>query len=288
MKNGKKLEELARKVQQLPTLPTVYFRVTELMNDPNSSAAEIGEVVAHDQAIAARLLRVINSSFYGFKERISSVTCAMTMIGFRGLRELILTLTALPILRRGGNDKAFDDRTFWAHAVGCAAGARSAARLLRVGDPEEAFTAGLLHDIGKLAEYWFLKEEFVALLERAHDENEPIFVLERDSFGFTHADLGRMLAEKWQFPDRLVDVISNHHTPAGSTRFPREAAIIHLADIISRAKMLGDTYDGRVPPLDMNAWQVIGLEKNQIEHLMQIVDEEFEKGKAFLSVMRSV
>jgi putative nucleotidyltransferase with HDIG domain len=281
-----KLNRIADSVQRLPALPSVYHRVTELMNDPNSSATEIGGVVSHDQAIAARLLSVVNSSFYGFKQRINTVTRAMTMIGFRGLKELLLALSVLPALRDDSSDGPFDSRSFWTHAVGVAACSRAAAGLLRMPDPEAVFTAGLLHDIGKLAEFQFMRDEFLAVMETAHSENRPIADVEQERFGFSHADVGRLLARKWQFPENLIEAISLHHAPSQATRFACHTGIIHMADIISRAKMLGELYDGRVPPLDMNGWEATGIKKNQLEQLMQNTEEEFEKGKAFISIIR--
>jgi len=281
-----KLSELAEKVQRLPALPTVYNRVTELMNDPKSSAAEIGGVVANDQAIAARLLNIVNSSFYGFKQRINTVTRAMTMIGFRGLKELLLALSVLPAMKDDSTGGPFNGRSFWMHAVGVAAGARAAATLLRIPEPEAVFTVGLLHDIGKLAEYQFMKEEFLVALEAAHRDNRPLHEIEKETLGFTHADVGCLLARKWQFPDNLIEAISYHHTPALATKSPAQTAVVHLADIIARAKIMGDMYDSRVPPLDQRAWELSGLKRNQIAQLMQDTEKEFEKGKAFVAIIR--
>ena len=278
------LEALAEKVQQLPTLPTVYIRVAERMNYPNSSAADVGEIVAHDQAIAAKLLRVVNSSFYGFKHRISTVSRAITVIGFRGLRDLLLTLSALRVLRPWSDGKTFDDRLFWTHAAGCAASARAAASLLRLEDPEEAFTAGLLHDVGKLAEYWFLRDDFLNVYWEAREKGAPLHDLEKERLGFTHAEVGRLLAERWRLPPPLVEAIASHHAP-GESEFKRDTAIVHLADIISRALLLGGETNERIPPLDMDAWEATGLASEQIDPLMRATEEEFRKGKEFLAII---
>jgi len=278
------LESLAGKVNQLPTLPTVYIRVAELMNQPDSSAADVGKVVMHDQAIATKLLRVVNSSFYGFSSRIRTVARAITVIGFRALRDLILTLSALRVLRPWSDGKTFDDRSFWSHGVGCAACARAAATILNLEDPEEAFTAGLLHDIGKLAEYWFLRDDFLNLIWQARDDNRPLYECEQEKLGFTHADVGRLLAEKWRLPPDLIQPMAYHHAP-GASNFPQVTAIVHIADIVSRAMLLSDDRDTRIPPLSMSAWELSGLKTSQIEQLMRNTEEEFKKGKEFLSII---
>lgn len=279
-----KIEEVAARINKLPTLPTVYIRVAELMSNPNSSADDVGRVVMNDQVIAAKLLRVVNSSFYGFKQRITTIGRAVTVIGFRGLRDLVLTLSAVRMVRPWSSGKTFDDRTFWAHGVGCASCARAIAAELHLPDPEEAFTAALLHDIGKLAEYMFLREEFVSVVWQAQEMNRPLFQIEREELGFTHADLGRLLAERWKLPDTLTDAIAFHHAPAASS-FPRTAAVVHLADIISRAMVLDGDVKQRIPPLDMAAWEKTGLKKGRIEALMHASTEEFQRGKEFLSIV---
>ena len=122
-------------------------------------------------------------------------------------------------------------------------------------------------------------------MEEAHATNEPMFEVEKRRLGFTHADVGQLLALKWQFPAKLAEAIAHHHSPSGAAHFPRETALVHFADIVARAKVLGDTYDRRIPPLDPGAWDVLGLKKSQIEQVMQATDEEFEKGKALLSII---
>ena len=286
MDENQKLLMLVGQLERLPTLPTVCLRANELMTDPNSSATDIGSVIAHDQVIAAKLLGIVNSSFYGFRQRITTVTRAMTMIGFRGLKDLILTLGALPALRLDKSHENFNATAFWSHSVGVATCARSIAMTLQMPNPEEAFTAGLLHDIGKIAEYQFLTEEFMAIQEEAHLKNIPLYEVEKQRNRFSHADVGDLLAKRWRFSESLIECIACHHTPSLAHRHPREVAIIHLADIIARAKLLGDPYDQRVPPLDTGAWETAGLKTNQLNRLMANCDVEFEKSKIFISILK--
>lgn len=280
-----RLQELAGKIRQLPTLPTVYIRVAELMRDPETSATDVGKVVAHDQVIAAKLLQIVNSSFYGFRDRITTIPRAITVVGFQGLRDLILTLSALRVVRPWSDGKTFDDRSFWAHGVGCASAARAIASMVRGVDPEEAFTAGLLHDIGKLALYWFLRDEFVDVVWAAQERGEPLYRQENDAMGFNHADLGQLLAVRWRLPDELADAIAFHHTPVAA-RHTRIARLIHIADIIAQAMLPGADAKDRIPPLDATAWAQTGLVKDAVETLMAKTADEFEKGKEFLAIVK--
>jgi len=279
-----RLNNLAEQVHQIPTLPAVYNRAIGLLNDPYSSASQIGNVLSHDQAIAARLLRIVNSSFYGFRYRISNVTHAITMIGFRGVEDLILTLSVFPTLQLGAGESAQDERSFWFHSVSCAACARAAIRMLRFAGGEEAFTVGLLHDIGKVALLRFSRNEFLEVMRVARERNEPIHKVEKELLGFTHADVGKILAERWQFPRNLVEVIAYHHTPKKAKHFRRYVCAIHVADILSRVAVADQSND-RVPQLDMDAWDETGLQPCQIEALMKAGSEEFNKARAFLSIL---
>jgi len=281
-----RLNELAGKVRKLPPLPSVYIRVVELIRNPHTSPDDLAKVVANDQVIAAKLLQLLNSSFYGFRQRITTLPRAITIIGFRGLRDLILTISAVRVVRPWSAGRSFDDRTFWAHAVGCAASARVIAAASGVGDPEEAFTAALLHDIGKVALYQFLRDEFVAIIWKAQDANEPLHEVENRELGFNHADLGNLLAQRWKLPDDLTDPIAMHHVP-GLARHRNITTTVHAADILSHAMALGGTRSGRVPPLDNAAWETLNIETEAIGPLMRQSVAECEKAKEFLAILNN-
>jgi len=281
-----RLKALVQSVRQLPTLPTIYSRVTEMVQDPRSSVSDVSRVVGQDQVVVSKLLRLVNSSFYGLRQSVSTVQRAMTIIGFRSLKEMLLALTVLPLLDKCSEGTSVDLAQFWAHSVGCAAAGRVLSKTLRVSEPEEMFTAGLLHDVGKIAQLRFMEEEFVQLLERAGEENVPLYVLEPEVLGFDHSAVGRILAEKWRFPEKLAEIVACHHVPATAARFPREVAMIHLADIICRACLMGEVPDARVPPLDRKAWTTLGLKKEQLAPIMRETAEEFEKGMAFLFAVK--
>ena len=280
------LSALANRVKRLPTLPTVYAHVTEMMDNPNSSVADVGEVVSRDQTIAAKLLCVVNSAFYGLSQKVTTVTRAMTVVGFRALKNLILTVTVMPVLKQTGGHNGNDQRAFWTHAITCAAAARALARVLQLPEPEEMFTAGLLHDIGKIAEYWYFKDDYIRLVDLAAERRVPLFKIEREELGFTHAQVGRLLAERWRFPARLVQAIGSHHSPSSASAFQQETGLIHLADILARATLPDATADSRVPPLDTASWQDTGLEVQQLETCMAFLEEELERGKAFLAIVQ--
>ena len=284
--SAERLRELAGKVRQLPTLPTVYIRVVELMRDPRTSVDDLAKVVVNDQVIGVKLLQVLNSSFYGLRQRITTLPRAITIIGFRGLRDLILTLSALRVVRPWSAGRSFDDRTFWSHAVGCAACARVVAASSGAADPEQAFTAALLHDLGKLALYWFMRDEFVAAAWKAQDANQPLHEVETREFEFNHADVGNLLATRWKLPDEVTEPISFHHTP-GAARHKEITATVHAADVLSHALALGGNKNERVPPLDNAAWESLNIEVASIGPLMRQSVKEYEKAKEFLTILNN-
>jgi len=278
------LDMLAERIQELPTLPAVYHRVRELLDGGSSSAAQVEEVISHDPAITAKLLKLVNSSHYGFRERISSVAHAIALIGFQGVKNLVLTLSVFPALKGGKRDFSEEARKFWLHSVGVAAAMRALAGILHFASREEAFTFGLLHDIGKVAMCQVMRDELVAAEALAGERNEPLHEVEREVLGFNHSDVGRLLSGKWNFADDMAEVIGCHHNPMEARNYRAHACAIHLADIVGRVAA-PDGSDERIPTLDMTAWQETGLSVSQIERLMYATAEEFGKAKAFLALL---
>ena len=278
------LDMLAERIHELPTLPAVYHRVRELMDGGSSSAMQLGDVISYDPAITGRLLKLVNSSYYGFRQRINSVAHAIALIGFRGVENLILTLSVFPALKGGKDDFSEEARGFWLHSVGVAAAMRALAEILRFASREDAFTFGLLHDIGKVAMCRVMRDELVASIETARERNEPLHVVEREILGLDHTDVGRLLAEKWSFADDMAEVIGCHHNPMEARQYPGHACAIHLADIIGRVAA-SDGSDERIPTVDMIAWKETGLSVSQIETLMYATAREFGKAKAFVTLL---
>jgi len=272
--------ELPR-IEDLPTLPRTVLRITELINDPATSARDLARIIAEDQVLTARLLKLVNSSFYGFRRKIATVTEAVLMIGFEAVRNHLLTTSVFdlfpsrsPALRRG-------QELLWDHSLGCAVAAKAIAAAMRRDNLEEIFVAGLLHDIGKIVLIAKFPAEAEAVAARVA-RGAAILEAEEDILGCTHAAVGRRLAEHWNLPSALAQAIEGHHPPFAGGTPDEQAAIVHLADILARVLELGSGGDDRIPALDPAAWRTLRLSPTAFDAILASTLADFDDIGSFL------
>jgi putative nucleotidyltransferase with HDIG domain len=278
-----KPQRIIARIDDLPTLPRTVLRITELVNDPKSSASDLASVITDDQVLTARLLKLVNSSFYGFPQRISTVTGAIVLLGFDAIRNLLLTTSVFDLFSSRNRKRMQAQEQYWDHSLGCAVGAKVIGSFLRHDKVEELFVAGLLHDIGKIVEMLFLPDEFGKVAAAVKRENTLMITAEDKVLGYNHAEVGMLLAEKWNLPAKLVQVIACHHQPSVAGNFFMEAAIVHLADIFCRALNIGFGGDNKIPLVDKPAWESLKIKTSDIEPIMARMQSEFRDISAFIA-----
>ena len=170
------LQKIIAKIDDLPTLPRTVLKITELVNNPKSSAKDLARIITDDQVLTARLLKLVNSSFYGFPQRISTVTNAIVLLGFDAIRSLLLTTSVFDLFAGRNKKSKQDQEKFWDHSLGCAVGAKVIGNYLRYDKIEELFVSGLLHDIGKIVEMLFLPDEFAQVVT-AINQNDILIII---------------------------------------------------------------------------------------------------------------
>ena len=258
-------ETLVIDVATLVSLPEVVLRINALVDDPKSSAEDIGRVVAQDAALTARLLTLANSAMFGRQRKIDTVGRAIAVLGTRQVRDLTLGLSAVRAFS-GIPNELVSMGSFWHHSVLCAVAARLLAGECARGRPDSSFVAGLLHDIGQLVLFNKLPEQSrKALLMSIDAPNEPdLHVCEREILGFDHAAIGGALARRWRLPPNLVECIEFHHDPARAQSHPLEVAIVHLANTAAAlAETESDEFED-APQIAAVAYEVTGLRGAQV------------------------
>jgi putative nucleotidyltransferase with HDIG domain len=266
------------KVENLPTLPIVVEQIQKLMASPNSSMKQIGAVIARDQAITARVIRLINSAFYGLGSRITSIPQAIVLLGLNTVKNLITGVSVVKMFAGSGNASLFDREQFWLHSMACAMGARMLAKNLGRKEPEDYFLAGLLHDIGVIVLDQYFHEEFIAVLHHAARERINYYAAEGAVLETTHGQVGEAVALKWRIPVFLVDAIRNHHEPATSDREAEDSrdiiAMVHIADVAANnAGMHMGFAGGRLEYHEL-ALRSTGIKNGVIDEVFEAVVKE--------------
>lgn len=258
-------QTLIQEHRELVSLPVIVTRLNEMINDPACSAADIAETLSQDAALSARLLKIVNSPFYGFPSRIDTISMAVTIVGTRQLRDLTMATLVVNKFNRLP-EELVTPQHFWRHNIAVACAARTLAERLQITHTERLFITGLLHDIGKLVMYLTRPETSARLLTRSREENQDLGSLERDEFGFDHAELGAELLRQWHLPESLIEPVARHHQPALATQYQREAAIIHLANAIGNTIESILTPDDDLP-IDTRVWQMLDLSPDELADL---------------------
>lgn len=277
--------KLVQTVGGLITLPDVFIRINRLVQDPNSSNADVAKVVSQDPSFTVRLLQVANSPLYGFSSKIDNVSKAVSVIGMAQISNLALSTSVAKSFASMPNELVSMEN-FWKHSLYCSLSAKILARKVRGCDPEALFTAGLLHDIGELLIFSRLpKHAKKALLMVIDNPDEmPVHLAERKTMGFHHGHVGGELARQWNLPLILEECIAHHHDIQEAKHYPKEAALVHIANVLALMAEL-DTLDlSDVQPIDPLAWEITGLVADEVIEptVTEVKQEIVEAIKLFL------
>lgn len=225
-------EDLVRGTVRLIVLPEVAIKVNRMVDDPRCSGVALAGLIGQDPALAARLLKIANSPFYRFPSQIATLSRAVTVIGRRGLRDLVLASSVCDLFARMGGD-LLDKKSFWQHSLICGLYARLLGLRCGISEAESLFVSGLLHDIGQLVILEKLPEIGRQTQLCAQDGGSPLHLLEQAVIGCDHAEVGAELLRQWQLPVEIWEPVRYHHAPAIAEHAQLSAAIIHVANILA-------------------------------------------------------
>lgn len=275
-------QRLIASISKIASLPDVCIKFSTALRDPKTSNRELEEILSDDVAMAARVLRIANSAMYSFPSRVDTISQAATIIGYKQLNDIVLACSIINMFK-GLPQDVVDMESFWRHSISCAVAARVIASHRRVANIEQYFTAGLLHDIGRLIIFVELPTHAAEIIERSKLSNTHMYQLEQEVLGFDHAKLGGMLLKSWKLPKRLIDSVAYHHAPVRSHDYMAETSVIHVADIICHALKHGESGERFVPDLDDKAWASLGLSEDVVAPVLdQVIVQAAEVEKSIL------
>lgn len=271
-------KQLVADVSDLVSLPDVCVRVNEMVDDPNSSASDIGKVITQDPSMTARLLRIANSPFYGFVQEITTVSRAIAVIGTTQLRDLVLATSAIDTFENIPN-YLVNMRHFWMHSIYTGLCAKALAEEFDKKKSESFFVAGLLHDIGQLVLFNKMPERSRDILIQVMEGPEGVEFHheEKNVFGFDHAEVGAELLNNWKLPEILCESVRYHHAPLTTGKYAKETAIVHIANSLGCLAELHSENAWEAPLIDKRAWEVTGLNPEITKRIVEKAEKEFNE-----------
>ncbi|MES2261496.1 MAG: HDOD domain-containing protein [Pseudomonadota bacterium] len=267
-------DDVVNHLDDLPSLPAVVMELLNSIDQEDVDISVLAKKVSYDQALTAKTLRLANSSLYGLQVKVTTIQQAITYLGFQTTRNLI-TAAAVTGCFAEGRCAGFDHKAFWRHSIASAACAKVLARQMRF-NQDYAFTAGLLHDIGRLVLVACFPKHYAQVVAHRAEHDCTMLEAERAVLGIDHVDAGMALAEHWNFSDTMRLAIGHHHDPeAPGAGFL--AAIIHIADAIVHGLDLAQMPDGLVPPVSTVAWTALGLDEEIYLQLFRETELQYEE-----------
>jgi HD-like signal output (HDOD) protein len=254
-------------VGQLPPMPQTVLKARQIMSNPGSDFKELGDLLETDQAIAAKVLKLANSSYYGLSGKISSIKHASVVLGHKALGELITMGGTASILGKNLEGYGLDAGQLWRHSLGVAFGSRIIANRKNPALANDAFTSGLLHDAGKLILNPYLMERKELFDQLIAGGQESFLAAEKTLLEFDHAEIASEVCEKWNIPQSLATAIRYHHHPSKSGE-DELTYMVHVADGISLMAGLGLGIDGMMYELEDGALELLGIKEEELNDIM--------------------
>jgi HD-like signal output (HDOD) protein len=275
-RSNESVEEFLAEEIQLAVLSDTVLQLLDTMNRQYSASA-VAEIICRDVSLSAKILQIVNSSFYGFPRQIDSLSRAVTILGQRELQNIALGISLVGMFNVWAVAD-FDLRAFWRHAVGCGVLCKCLGEQLVIADRERLFLAGLLHDIGRLVVLQNRPEMVRDAICMAKQEKIPLYLAERELWGFDHGLLGGRLLQCWNLPAGIADSVRDHHDFQNN---PGEAGFVHLADVLAHAAAMGSSGLYQISPVDQDVWDMFSISGNA---LLNMVVQARNQEKTLLNI----
>lgn len=267
-----KAARIVKAIGDLPPMPHIAAQVMEKLSDEDSAPREIQELIIRDQALAARILKVANSPYFGASRSIATLRDALLFMGFDSIRSLVTAA----VMKGMFSNVGLSEKLLWEHAVGCGFAARKVGEEVGFQPREEAYLAGLMHDIGKTALFLRAPVVMQEIMQEVYNDGADFLDIEQRRLGFTHADVGGIIADRWHFTNDIENAIANHHQPDQAWSARKLTQIVGMANSICHKLVVGPT---RKPNLDLTGTEnakALGLGPASIEKILLTVSEALQ------------
>lgn len=269
------IDNIISKISTLPTLPTVYSKLTEAIEDPNNTVEQISKIISADQASVFKILKIVNSPFYGFRGKIDTISQAIFYLGFNEVRNIVLALSVINMFSKESSLKDYSPIDLWSHSIGVGILARAIGAAVKEKNLENYFVAGIFHDIGKLIFMEYAAKDYQRVFDLVKTKRVTISESETEIFGVDHAAAGSLLAEKWKLPPSIQKTVRYHHDFNGSEINNLLLCSIYIADIYANAIGLG--FDGSpiISQPSNVVWNTVKLKPGYIKSISKKLREDY-------------
>ena len=282
--------EIVKKLDELPTLPAIVYELSKVINDPMSSTADVEKIMANDQSLTTKVLRLANSAYYAIPGGVSSLQRAISYIGYDTIQQLVLSASVIKALEVKGPSR-FDLNEFWKHSMGVAMASEAVARFVGYRTPGDLFTCGLIHDMGKVATFVLKQDLFLEMVDACAKSGLSFSEIEVKNGYPRHAKIGAELAIKWKLPTIMQAVISFHHIDKHNQRGPLSnelhlvVDIVFLANLLIHALGFGNSGHLKVNDLPKDVMSRLKLDTEKIKELILKVQASLASAEGFLKII---
>lgn len=278
------LEYIVNKVEDIKVLPEIINKIISLTEDPDSTVHDMEKAILQDQVLTTKILRLANSAYYGYARKISTISQATVLLGFQAIKGIALASTVSKYLTDELKGYSLEKNELWSQSQTCAIISRFIAKNIKYSNPEEAYIAGLLRDIGKTILNQHMEKEYMEVLSKMEENNMSFLDAEKEVLGFGHTEIGAKVAEKWNLPKELVEAIGLHHTPELAKENPILVSIVHIADAMTMMMGVGLGLDGLSYNLSPLAIENLNLDELQFQDIISQVADLIKDEDSFLEI----
>lgn len=274
------LDDIVSRTTDLPTFPAAALEVMRLTDSATCKAADVADVLARDQALSVRVLRLSNSPYYGVAKTVTSLSEGVVLLGMRTVKNLAMVAATYPWMSKPVTPYGLGPMELWNHSFGTALGAQTVAKLCGKCDSQLAFTAGLLHDIGKVALSIWMDKKLKAIVLYAESEGIPFDAAERKVLGYDHCEVGEHLGRKWNLPDEILLAIRYHHAPDDCEEYHPVVDCVHLGNYLTMAMGFGLGGEGLQYALADSCFERLEIKPDDLDQITDNFVVGYEKYEA--------